>query len=64
MQNTSKTAGNTTRIASNILDGSRYYINKNNAGNELILNDVNGRPSISRRDWDYIFAYVKMQMQN
>lgn len=32
--------------------------------NESILNDVKGRPSISRRDWDYIFAYVKMQMQN
>ena len=30
--------------------------------NESILNDVNGIPSISIRDWDYIFAYVKMQM--
>ena len=32
--------------------------------NESILNDVNRRPSISIRDWDYIFAYVKMQMRN
>lgn len=32
--------------------------------NDSILNNVKGRPSISIRDWDYIFAYVKMQMQN
>ena len=31
--------------------------------NESILNDVKGRPSISRRDWDYIFAYVKSQIR-
>lgn len=31
--------------------------------NESILNDVNGRHSISIRDWDYIFAYVKMQIK-
>ena len=32
--------------------------------NESILNNVKGRHSISIRDWDYIFAYVKMQMRN
>ena len=31
--------------------------------NESILNSVKGRHSISIRDWDYIFAYVKMQMR-
>lgn len=31
--------------------------------NESILNDVKGKPSISRRDWDYIFAYVKCQIK-
>lgn len=27
------------------------------------LNDVKRRPSISRRDWDYIFAFVKSQIK-
>lgn len=31
--------------------------------NDSILNDIKGRPSISRRDWDYIFAYVKSQIR-
>ena len=31
--------------------------------NELILGSVNVRPSISIRDWDYIFAYVKMRIK-
>ena len=31
--------------------------------NESILNDVKGRPSNTRRDWDYIFAYVKSQIR-
>ena len=31
--------------------------------NESILNSVKGRHSISIRDWDYIFAYVKMQIK-
>ena len=31
--------------------------------NESILGSVKGRPSNTRRDWDYIFAYVKSQIR-
>lgn len=31
--------------------------------NESILGSVKGRPSNTRRDWDYIFAYVKSQIK-
>ena len=31
--------------------------------NESILCSVKGRPSNTRRDWDYIFAYVKSQIR-
>ena len=31
--------------------------------NESILASVKGRPSNTRRDWDYIFAYVKSQIR-
>lgn len=31
--------------------------------NDSILGSVKGRPSNTRRDWDYIFAYVKSQIR-